>query len=113
MILVGNQRGNGRDLALHLMNARDNEHVSLHDMRGFVAEELIGAFKEAEAISLGTKCQQYLFSLSLSPPQDAVVPVDVFEEAIKKITALGLKSKIYTFARAMNADIDKRCSFIV
>lgn len=28
-------------------------------------------------------------------------------EAIKQITKLGLKSKIYTFARAINADIDK------
>ena len=28
-------------------------------------------------------------------------------EAIKQISKLGLKSKIYTFARAMNADIDK------
>jgi methanogen homocitrate synthase len=28
-------------------------------------------------------------------------------EAIKRISKLGLKSKIYTFARAMNADIDK------
>ena len=28
-------------------------------------------------------------------------------EAIKKISKLGLKSKIFTFARAMNADMDK------
>ena len=35
----------------------------------------------------------------------AVSPQDF--EAIKKISKLGLKSKIYTFARAINADIDK------
>jgi len=29
-------------------------------------------------------------------------------EAIKEISNLGLKARIYTFARAMNADIDKR-----
>ena len=28
-------------------------------------------------------------------------------QAIKEISKLGLKSKIYTFARAINADIDK------
>ena len=28
-------------------------------------------------------------------------------EAIKRISKLGLKSKIFTFARAMNADMDK------
>ena len=36
----------------------------------------------------------------------AVSPQDF--EAIKQISALGLNAKIYTFARAMNADIDKR-----
>ncbi|MEO0570043.1 MAG: relaxase/mobilization nuclease domain-containing protein [Pseudomonadota bacterium] len=91
MILVGNQRGHGRDLAMHLMNARDNEHVTVHDMRGFLVDDLIGAFKETEAISLGTKCTQYLFSLSLNPPPDADVPIAVFEIAIEKIEAeLGL-----------------------
>jgi methanogen homocitrate synthase len=35
----------------------------------------------------------------------AVSPQDF--EAIKQISALGLKAKIYTFARAMTADIDK------
>ena len=91
MILVGKQRGHGRDLAMHLLNARDNEHVSVHHMRGFLVEDLIGTCKETEAISLGTKCTQYLFSLSLNPPADADVPVAVFEAASEKIeAALGL-----------------------
>ena len=76
---------------MHLLNARDNEHVTVHDMRGFLVEDLIGAFKETEAISLGTKCTQYLFSLSLNPPPNADVPVAVFEAAIERIEAeLGL-----------------------
>lgn len=85
MILKGNQRANGRELALHLMNVDDNEHAVIHDLRGFLANDLIGAFKEAEAISLGTKCQQYLFSLSLNPPQSAKVPVEEFEKTIGEI----------------------------
>src|SRR5438046_10444964 len=35
----------------------------------------------------------------------AVSEIDL--QAIKEISKLGLKSKIYTFARAINADIDK------
>lgn len=85
MILKGNQRANGRELALHLMNVEDNEHVRVHDLRGFLADDLLGAFKEAEAISLGTKCQQYLFSLSLNPPMTANVPVEEFERVIGEI----------------------------
>ncbi|TPW25837.1 AAA family ATPase [Pararhizobium mangrovi] len=94
MILKGNQRARGRDLALHLLNVDDNEHAVVHELRGFLASDLIGAFKEAEAISLGTKCQQYLFSLSLSPPSSANVPVSDFEAAIGQIERrLGLSGQ--------------------
>jgi hypothetical protein len=71
MILKASQRSGGQDLAAHLMRADENEHVRLHELRGFVSEDLKGAFKEADAISRGTKCRQYLFSLSLSPPEQA------------------------------------------
>lgn len=47
---------------------RDNDHVEVHELRGFVSDNLVGAFKEAYAVGTGTKCQQFLFLLSLSPP---------------------------------------------
>lgn len=91
MILKASQRGGGQDLAVHLMRLDDNEHVRLHEVRGFASDDLRGAFKEAEAISLGTRCRQYLFSLSLSPPERESVPVAVFERALDEIeTQLGL-----------------------
>lgn len=94
MILKGSQRGGGRALAAHLMKVEDNEHVRLHELRGFVSESLRGAFKETEAIARGTKCRQYLFSLSLSPPERATVPEDTFERAIEHIEEkLGLSGQ--------------------
>lgn len=57
MILKGNQRANGRELALHLLNVEGDEHAVVHELRGFMSDDLIEAFKETEAISLGTKCQ--------------------------------------------------------
>ena len=94
MILKGNQRAHGRELALHLLNVDDNEHAVVHELRGFLASDLIGAFKEAQVISLGTKCQQYLFSLSLSPPKAANVPVEEFEKAIAEVERrLGLSGQ--------------------
>lgn len=94
MILKGNSRAQGRELALHLLNSEDNEHVRIHELRGFLANDLQGAFKETEAIALGTKCQQYLFSLSLSPPQSANVSVDEFERNISAIEKqLGLTNQ--------------------
>ncbi len=85
MILKGSQRSSGSQLARHLMNVQDNEHVEIHDIRGFVSDNLPGAFNEAHAVSKGTKCTQYLFSLSLSPPETESAPVEVFEAAISEI----------------------------
>ncbi|SDD21577.1 relaxase/mobilization nuclease domain-containing protein [Belnapia rosea] len=94
MILKASQRGGGQDLAVHLMRTDDNEHVRLHELRGFASDDLRDAFKEADAISRGTKCRQYLFSLSLSPPEQERVPVEVFEQAIERIeTRLGLEGQ--------------------
>lgn len=90
MILNGNQRGGARDLAHHLMKP-ENEHIEIHEIRGFVSGTLMGALREAEAISRGTKCSRFLYSLSLSPPETERVPVAVFENAIDRIEAkLGL-----------------------
>ena len=85
MILKGSQRGGAMQLARHLMNERDNDHIALHQMRGFVADDLVGAFKEIEAISRGTRCRQYLFSLSLNPPELENAPAVAFEAAIEGV----------------------------
>ncbi|WP_347264263.1 hypothetical protein [Nitrobacter sp.] len=46
MILVGNQRGGAKDLALHLLK-EENDHVEVHELHGFAARDLRGAFNEA------------------------------------------------------------------
>jgi hypothetical protein len=69
MILKGNQRGNGADLAIHLMNSYDNESIEVAEVYGTVAGDLLGAFAEFEAVSRGTKATEYLYSLSIDPPQ--------------------------------------------
>ncbi|MEM9063579.1 MAG: relaxase/mobilization nuclease domain-containing protein, partial [Pseudomonadota bacterium] len=84
MILEGNERGYGDDLAQHLQNVRQNDHVSIHAVDGFLAEDLHGAFAEAEAISGATQCSKYLFSLSVNPPIEATPTVADFEDAIGK-----------------------------
>lgn len=90
MILVGNQRGGGRDLALHLIKD-ENERVTVHQIRGFAANDLMGAFLESYAISKATRCKQHLYSLSLNPPKDVDVSEAEFEAAIDKAEArLGL-----------------------
>ncbi|WP_299671815.1 relaxase [uncultured Roseobacter sp.] len=84
MILVGNQRGGGKDLANHLMKD-ENERVTVHEVRGFASSDLHGAFQESYAISRATKCQQHLYSLSLNPPKNEQVSVAEFEDAISRV----------------------------
>lgn len=84
MLFEGNERGYGADLARHLLNKRDNDHVAVHAIDGLLADNLHGAFAEAEAISGATQCQKYLFSMSINPPPDKDVSVAEFEAAIAK-----------------------------
>ncbi len=85
MILKASQRSGAKQLGLHLMKTEENEHVEVHEVSGFVSDDLMGAMKEAHAMSLGTKCKQHLFSVSLNPPSEESVRVEVFEDACSKI----------------------------
>jgi len=83
VILVGNQRGGAKNLALHLMKD-ESDHVELHELRGFASNDLMGALNETYAISRGTRCKQFLYSLSFNPPKDETVDTETFEKAINK-----------------------------
>ncbi len=83
MILNGNQRGGAQDLAQHLMKA-ENERVELHELRGVMSRDLTGALNEMYAISRGTRCQQFMYSLSLNPPMSETVSIADFMLAIEQ-----------------------------
>ncbi|MEZ5918975.1 MAG: relaxase [Alphaproteobacteria bacterium] len=85
MILEGNQRGGARQMARHLMNTQDNEHVEIHEISGFLSDTVMGALQEIQAIAKGTKCKQFMFSVSLNPPHNENVPINYFENALSRI----------------------------
>ncbi len=85
MIIKGSQRAGAKDLAQHLIKAEDNEHIDVHELRGFVSDDLAGALREAEYVAKGTKCRQFLFSVSMNPPMGESVPVESFEQAAMRI----------------------------
>jgi Relaxase/Mobilisation nuclease domain len=94
MILKAKERGDAGQLARYLLATRDNEHVDLHEVSGFASDDLIEAFHEADAIARGTRCKNYLFSMSLNPPVGAYVETEVFERAADQIAKkLGLHSQ--------------------
>ncbi len=91
MILKGSQRAGASALADHLMNDRDNDHVTVLEISGFVSDDLHGALSEAHAISKATRCKQFMFSLSLNPPKDHVASEQDFLDAADRAeNALGL-----------------------
>lgn len=94
MILKGSQRMGASQLADHLMNERDNDHVTLLELRGFVSDNLKGSLSEAYAISKATKCNQFMFSLSLNPPKEHVANEQDFLNAADQAEAkLGLNGQ--------------------
>ena len=94
MILKGNQRANGTELAIHLMKD-ENEHIEIMELRGFVANDLMGAFQEVQAISrASTRCKKYLYSLSLNPPAKGHASREQFADAIEQAEeTLGLNGQ--------------------
>ncbi|MCZ6804838.1 MAG: hypothetical protein O7D86_13145 [Proteobacteria bacterium] len=84
MILEGNERGGAKNLALHLLK-EENDHVDVHELRGFVSDNLIQALNETYAVSRGTRAKKFLFSLSLNPPQTENVSTKDFKEAIGRV----------------------------
>ena len=94
MILKGSQRGGAAQLARHLLKTEENEHVEVYELEGFVADDLHGALQEIYALSKGTRCKQFMFSVSLNPPQTESAPVEYFEKAIQEIEqSMGLEGQ--------------------
>lgn len=85
MIIEGNQRGSAKQLANHLLNDKDNEHVTVHEIKGFSSQSVHGALQEIQATSRATRCKQFLFSASLNPPRNEVVSTETFEKALSDI----------------------------
>ena len=83
MILKGSQRGGSQQLAAHLLKTMENEHVAVHELRGFLSSDLKSALHEIYAVSRGTRAKQFIFSLSLNPPAYESVPAGDFEAAIE------------------------------
>jgi isopropylmalate/homocitrate/citramalate synthase len=81
------------------------ERVSIHDATLRDGEQTPGVvFNLADKIAIAEKLSEVGVE-RIEAGMPAVSEMDF--QAIKQISKLGLKSKIYTFARAINADIDK------
>lgn len=94
MLLKASQRGGAKQLANHILRSKENEHVEVYDVRGCTSDNPNIAFQEMYALSRGTECRQFMFSLSLNPPLDEDVPPEYFENALASIEKeMGLENQ--------------------
>lgn len=102
MIPFSSQRGSGQDLATHLMNAYDNELAEVADLRGAIAGDLHGAFKEWQVqAEILTRCQKYLYSMSINPdPAQGPLSRDQYMDYIRRteeVLGLGNQPRAVVF----------------
>src|SRR5208282_4908565 len=95
MILKGNRRDGGQELATQLLNADNNRRIDILEVRGAVAQDLHGAFEEWEAQSWATNCIKYLYSLSINPDpsQHSLTHAQYFELIERAGEKLGLSAQ--------------------
>lgn len=94
MIIKASQRSGARNLANHLASTKDNDHVTIHEVRGLIGQSLHAAFLEMDASSHATRCEKPLFSASFNPPIGADVTHDQFEKAFDQLERkLGLDNQ--------------------
>ena len=85
MILKAKERGDSRQLGLYLLRVDTNEHVEVHELRGFISDDLPSALQEIDALGRGTRARNVMFSLSLNRPPKEQVPTEAFESAIERV----------------------------
>lgn len=85
MILKASERGHAQALSRHLVNAEQNEHVEVHEIRGLASSDLHTAFQEIDAASMGTQCKKPFFHVQLSPPETADISIEQFEQAVEAV----------------------------
>jgi len=79
----------------HLLNAHDNERVEIAETRGSVANDLHGAFAEWRAQAKATRCEKYLYSLSVNPDQrqGRLTREQYFDYLARVVKRLGLSKQ--------------------
>jgi hypothetical protein len=82
MIINGGSRRNARFFAKHLTNGEENERVTLCEMRNLAAQTVAEAFREMEAVAMGTQCRNYFYHANLNPPAAEALTGEQWSRAV-------------------------------
>jgi hypothetical protein len=114
MILKGNRRDGGQELATQLLNDDNNQRIDILEVRGAIADDLHGAFEEWEAQSMATKCIKYLYSLSINPDpsQRSLTRAQYFDLIERAEEKLGLSAQPRAVVFHVHRDGREHCHVV-
>jgi len=85
MIINGGSRSNGAFFAKHLTNGEHNERVTLCEMRNLAAENIPDAFREMEAVAMGTLCSNYFYHANINPRENEHLTAGQWQQAVETL----------------------------
>ena len=92
MIIKGKSRSGPEALGPYLTNTERNERAEVLEIRGTIAQDLVGALTEMDAYSEGTKCEKALYHAQINPePPYRLTLEQIFESVDALEKELGLE----------------------
>jgi hypothetical protein len=98
VIIKGTSCAGFRRLAVHLMRTDTNERAEVKEIRGVVAEDLLGAFREMEGVAAGTRATKPFYHASINTRADEPLTDEQRAQAIDRLEA---ELNLYGQARAV------------
>jgi hypothetical protein len=98
VIIKGTSCAGFRRLAAHLMRTDTNERAEVKEIRGVVAEDLLGAFREMEGVAAGTRATKPFYHASINTRADEPLTDEQRAHAIDRLEA---ELNLYGQARAV------------
>src|ERR1700730_14683791 len=98
VIIKGTSCSGFRRLATHLLRTDTNERAEVKEVRGAVAEDLLGAFREMESVAARTRATKAFYHASINTrPDDQLTD----EQRMQAIDRLEAELNLYGQARAV------------
>jgi Relaxase/Mobilisation nuclease domain len=98
VIIKGTSCAGAFRLATHLTRTDTNERAEVKEIRGSVAEDLLGAFREMEAVAAGTRTTKPFYHASINTRADEPL---TDEQRVQAIDRLEAELKLYGQARVV------------
>jgi len=92
MIISGGSRRGAKWFAGHVMRTDAGQQVRLAEARGLAGYNIPGWFRQMEAVSFGTRCDNYFYHANINPREDERLTEPQWQEAIDTLEQnLGLE----------------------